>query len=78
MPKLSGAIGVKHSGKTTVIEDLITELTRGGYHEGTIKEMVRIPTLTLLKQKPTVHAGRSRKIVAVLKTSWPMSRNLPT
>jgi molybdopterin-guanine dinucleotide biosynthesis protein B len=45
VPKLIGVVGGKHSGKTTVIEHLIAELARRGYHVGTIKEMVRIPTL---------------------------------
>ena len=38
-------VGGKHSGKTTVIEHLIAELKQRGYRVGTIKEMVRIPTL---------------------------------
>jgi molybdopterin-guanine dinucleotide biosynthesis protein B len=45
VPKLVAVVGGKHSGKTTVIEHLIAELKRRGYHVGTIKEMVRIPTL---------------------------------
>ncbi len=45
MPKLIAVVGGKHSGKTTVIEHLIFELKRRGYHVGAIKEMVRIPTL---------------------------------
>jgi molybdopterin-guanine dinucleotide biosynthesis adapter protein len=38
-------IGGKHSGKTTVIEHLIAELRSRGFRVGTVKEMVRIPTL---------------------------------
>lgn len=45
MPKLVAVVGGKHSGKTTVIEHLIAELKRRGFRVGTIKEMVRIPTL---------------------------------
>jgi molybdopterin-guanine dinucleotide biosynthesis protein B len=45
LPKLVAVVGGKHSGKTTVIERLIAELKRRGYHVGAIKEMVRIPTL---------------------------------
>lgn len=45
MPKLIAVVGGKHSGKTTIIEGLIAELKRRGYHVGAIKEMVRIPTL---------------------------------
>ena len=43
--KLFAVVGGKHSGKTTVIEHLIAELRRRGFHVGAIKEMVRIPTL---------------------------------
>jgi molybdopterin-guanine dinucleotide biosynthesis protein B len=45
MPKIVAVVGGKHSGKTTVIEHLIAELKHRGYRVGTIKEMVRIPTL---------------------------------
>jgi molybdopterin-guanine dinucleotide biosynthesis protein MobB len=45
LPKLIAVIGGKHSGKTTVIEHLISELKKRGNHVGAIKEMVRIPTL---------------------------------
>jgi molybdopterin-guanine dinucleotide biosynthesis protein B len=45
MPKLVAVVGGKHSGKTTILEKLIRQLTSRGYHVGTIKEMVRIPTL---------------------------------
>ena len=45
MPKLVAVVGGKHSGKTTVIEHLNRELKSRRYHVGTIKEMVRVPTL---------------------------------
>jgi molybdopterin-guanine dinucleotide biosynthesis protein B len=45
MPKLVAVVGGKHSGKTTVIEGLIRQLKSRGYRVGTVKEMVRIPTL---------------------------------
>jgi molybdopterin-guanine dinucleotide biosynthesis protein MobB len=45
MPKVVAVVGGKHSGKTTVVEHLIVELKRRDLHVGTIKEMVRIPTL---------------------------------
>ena len=45
MPKIVAVVGGKHSGKSTVIEHLIIELKRRAHHVGTIKEMVRIPTL---------------------------------
>jgi molybdopterin-guanine dinucleotide biosynthesis protein B len=43
--KVVAVVGGKHSGKTTIIERLIVELKHRGYRVGTIKEMVRIPTL---------------------------------
>jgi molybdopterin-guanine dinucleotide biosynthesis adapter protein len=45
MPKCLAVVGGKHSGKTTVIENVIRQLKSRGYRVGTIKEMVRIPTL---------------------------------
>jgi molybdopterin-guanine dinucleotide biosynthesis protein B len=45
LPKLVAVVGGKHSGKTTVIENLIAELKHRRYHVGAVKEMVRIPTL---------------------------------
>ncbi len=45
MPKLIAVIGGKHSGKTTIIENVIVELRRRGLRVGTIKEMVRVTTL---------------------------------
>jgi molybdopterin-guanine dinucleotide biosynthesis protein B len=45
MPKCVAVVGGKHSGKTTIIQNLILELKNRGYHVGAIKEMVRIPTL---------------------------------
>jgi molybdopterin-guanine dinucleotide biosynthesis adapter protein len=45
MPKLVAVVGGKHSGKTTIIENVARQLKSHGYRVGTIKEMVRIPTL---------------------------------
>lgn len=45
MPKIVAVVGGKHSGKTTIIENLIKELKQRKYHVGAIKEMIRIPTL---------------------------------
>jgi molybdopterin-guanine dinucleotide biosynthesis protein B len=69
MPKLIAVVGGKHSGKTTAIEHLITELNQRGYRIGTIKEMVRIPTL----DTPQTETDRYRKagaesVVAVPRT----------
>jgi molybdopterin-guanine dinucleotide biosynthesis protein MobB len=45
MPKLVSVVGGKHSGKTTVIVNLLCQLKNRGYRIGVVKEMVRIPTL---------------------------------
>jgi molybdopterin-guanine dinucleotide biosynthesis protein MobB len=45
LPNVVAVVGGKHSGKTTVIEHLIAQLKMRGLRVGTIKEMVRIPTL---------------------------------
>ncbi|MEM3730399.1 MAG: molybdopterin-guanine dinucleotide biosynthesis protein B [Candidatus Bathyarchaeia archaeon] len=39
MPKLVSVVGGKHSGKTTVIANLIRELKLRGYRVGSVKEM---------------------------------------
>ena len=66
LPKLVAVIGGKHSGKTTVIENLIAELTRRGYHVGAIKEMVRVPTLdTPAKETDRYRKAGAQTIVAV-------------
>lgn len=57
MPKLIRVIGGKHSGKTTIIEHLVTELKSRGYTVGVIKEMVRINTL----DTPAKETGRYRR-----------------
>ncbi len=45
MPKFVAVVGGKHSGKTTIIQQLIIELKKRGYKVGTIKHMPRIQTL---------------------------------
>ncbi|MCW4010332.1 MAG: molybdopterin-guanine dinucleotide biosynthesis protein B [Candidatus Bathyarchaeota archaeon] len=45
MPKLVAVVGGKHSGKTTLIENITRQLQSRGYRVGAVKEMVRIPTL---------------------------------
>ena len=45
MPKIVAVVGGKHSGKTTVIEHLITELKSRGFNVAVVKEMVLVPTL---------------------------------
>ncbi len=66
MPKIIAVVGGKHSGKTTVIENLIAELKKRGYHVGAIKEMVRIPTLdTPQTETDRYTQAGAEKIVAV-------------
>ncbi|MCW4005208.1 MAG: molybdopterin-guanine dinucleotide biosynthesis protein B [Candidatus Bathyarchaeota archaeon] len=65
-PKTLAVVGGKHSGKTTVIENLTLELTRRGYKVGVIKEMVRIPTLdTPATETCRYNQAGAKKIVAV-------------
>ncbi|MCW3982873.1 MAG: molybdopterin-guanine dinucleotide biosynthesis protein B [Candidatus Bathyarchaeota archaeon] len=66
MPRLIAVVGDKHSGKTTIIEHLIEELTRRGYHVGTIKEMVRVSTLdTPQKETDRYRKAGAQAVVAV-------------
>lgn len=59
-------IGGKHSGKTTIIEHLITELKSRCYAVGAIKEMVRIPTLdTPATETDRYRSAGAEVIVAV-------------
>jgi molybdopterin-guanine dinucleotide biosynthesis protein B len=66
MPKLIAVVGGKHSGKTTTIEHLTTELTRRGYNVGTIKEMVRIPTLDTPQTETDRYRQAGAKVVAAI------------
>jgi molybdopterin-guanine dinucleotide biosynthesis protein B len=64
--KLVGVIGGKHSGKTTIIEHLVTELKSRGYTVGVIKEMVRINTLdTPAKETGRYRSAGAETVVAV-------------
>lgn len=66
MLKLVGVIGGKHSGKTTIIEHLVTELKSRGYTVGVIKEMVRINTLdTPAKETGRYRSAGAETVVAV-------------
>jgi molybdopterin-guanine dinucleotide biosynthesis protein B len=67
VPKVVAVIGGKHSGKTTIIEHLIIELKHRGYSVGTIKEMVRIPTL----DTPATETDRYRKAGAEIVVAVP-------
>jgi molybdopterin-guanine dinucleotide biosynthesis adapter protein len=66
MPKLVAVVGCKHSGKTTIIENLIRQLKSRGYRVGTVKEMVRIPTLdTPATETDRYTAAGAEVVVAV-------------
>jgi molybdopterin-guanine dinucleotide biosynthesis protein B len=69
LPKLIAIVGEKHSGKTTIIENLIAELKKRRYRVGAIKEMVRIPTLdTPQTETDRYTQAGAEKIVAVPRT----------
>ncbi len=66
MPKLVRVVGGKHSGKTTVVEHLTTELKHRGYRVGVIKEMVRIASLdTPSKETDRYAQAGAEAVVAV-------------
>jgi molybdopterin-guanine dinucleotide biosynthesis protein B len=66
MPKCMAVVGGKHSGKTTIIKNLIRQLKSRGYRVGTIKEMVRIPTLdTPNTETDTYSEAGAETVVAV-------------
>jgi molybdopterin-guanine dinucleotide biosynthesis protein B len=66
LPKLMAVVGGKHSGKTTAIEHLIAELKSRGYHVGTIKEMVRIPTLDTPATETDRYTNAGAEIIAAV------------
>jgi molybdopterin-guanine dinucleotide biosynthesis protein B len=66
MPWCIAVIGGKHSGKTTIIENLIRQLKSRGYRVGTVKEMVRIHTLdTPVKETERYSEAGAELVVAV-------------
>jgi len=66
LPKLVAVVGGKHSGKTTVIEHLTSELKRRGYHVGAIKEMFRIPTLDTPATETDRYSNAGAEIIAAI------------
>jgi molybdopterin-guanine dinucleotide biosynthesis protein B len=72
MPKFIAIVGGKHSGKTTIIQNLISELKNRGYRVGTIKEMVRIPTL----DTPATETNRYRDAGAELVVAIPRTETV--
>ena len=59
-------MGGKHSGKTTIIEQLIFELRSRGYRVGTIKEMIRISTLDTPGKETDRYAKAGAEIIVAL------------
>lgn len=59
-------MGGKHSGKTTVIEHLTAELKRRGLRVGTIKEMVRIPTLDTPATETDRYANAGAEVIVAV------------
>jgi molybdopterin-guanine dinucleotide biosynthesis protein B len=72
MPKFVAVVGGKHSGKTTVIQNLIPELKKRGYHVGAIKEMVQIPTL----DTPATETDKYRQAGAEIVVALPRSETV--
>ncbi len=66
MPKLVAVVGSKNSGKTTIIESLIRQLKSRGYRVGTIKEMVRIPTLDTPETETDRYAAAGAETVVAV------------
>ncbi len=66
MPKIVAVVGGKHSGKTTVIQNLIRQLISRGYIVGTVKEMVRIPTLDTPATETARYTQAGAKIVVAV------------
>jgi molybdopterin-guanine dinucleotide biosynthesis adapter protein len=66
LPKVVAVVGGKHSGKTTVIEHLIAELKQRGYRVGTIKEMVRIPTLDTPQTETDRYSNAGAEVIVAV------------
>jgi len=86
MPKLVGVVGGKHSGKTTVIQCLISELRRRGCRVGSVKEMARAYWIDV-PGKDTWEHGRAgaeiviaaplNETVCFIKRSLSLNETLP-
>jgi molybdopterin-guanine dinucleotide biosynthesis protein B len=63
MPKFVAVIGGKHSGKTTVIQHLVSELKNRGYRIGSAKEMSRTGWVDLSDKDTWKHASAGAEIV---------------
>jgi len=63
MPKFVAVVGGKHSGKTTVIQRLISELKRRGYRVGSVKEMPRTHWIDVSGKDTWEHGRAGAEIV---------------
>lgn len=63
MPKFVAVVGGKHSGKTTVIQHLISELRRRGYRVGSVKEMPRAHWIDVPGKDTWEHGRAGAEIV---------------
>lgn len=63
MPKFVAVVGGKHSGKTTVIQHLTSELKRRGYRVGSLKEMPRAHWVDVAGKDTWEHARAGAEIV---------------
>jgi molybdopterin-guanine dinucleotide biosynthesis protein B len=66
MPKFVAVVGGKHSGKTTIIQNLIPELKKRGYRVGTIKEMVRTPTIDTAETETCRYSEAGAEIIVAV------------
>lgn len=69
MTKIVAVVGGKHSGKTTVIENLVPQLVSRGYRVGIVKEMVRIPTLDTPATETARYTQAGAKIIVAVPRS---------
>jgi molybdopterin-guanine dinucleotide biosynthesis protein B len=63
MPKFVAVVGGKHSGKTTVVQHLISELRRRGYRVGSVKEMPRAHWIDVPGKDTWEHGRAGAEIV---------------
>jgi molybdopterin-guanine dinucleotide biosynthesis adapter protein len=64
--KIVAVVGAKHTGKTTVIENLTAELKRRGFRVGAVKEMVRIPTLDTPQTETDRYAKAGAEVIVAV------------
>lgn len=64
MAKVMAVIGGKHSGKTTIIQNLIRELKGRGYRIGSVKEMPNVKWVDVPEKETWKHGEAGAEIVA--------------